>query len=116
MPTRVEPLGISVTSVQPVPFRADLPSGGLIVARTRIDDYYDTAGRARRNYGLGPTTSVSDPVTGVTAIVTAVLGDHPPRHLALGHDGFYNTLKALETRRDEHLAWRDLSLAVDHIV
>ncbi len=110
------PLGIEVTTVQPVPFRADIPAGAVIVAKTQIADYYDTAGRARRRYGVMSPRSVSDPVTGVTAVITAVNAPAPPRHLALGHEEFYRTLKKLEDRRAEHMAWRDLSLAMDHML
>ncbi len=116
----VEPLGIGVTLLDPVPFRTDFPGESLIIAGKTIDDYYDTAGRTRRRHGvpLGAPLGQAHyyPSAGVASVITALTSKHPPQRLVLGHKGYYRALKRLEDLREEYMAWHDVSLAMDHIL
>ena len=110
----VEPLGIGVTLLEPVPFRSDFPGDSLIVAGRAIEDYYDTAGRTRRRQGMPLGNPAWYPRAGVNSVIEALTADKPPHRLVLGHKGYYRALKRLDALRDEHMAWHDVSLAMDH--
>jgi NAD(P)-dependent dehydrogenase (short-subunit alcohol dehydrogenase family) len=112
----VGPLGIGVTLLEPVPFRSDFMIDSLIVGKQVIDDYYDTSGRTRRRQGVPLGNPAYYPLAGVSSVIEALTAEKPPLHLVLGHKGYYRALKKLESLRQEHMAWHDVSLAMDHIL
>lgn len=112
----VGPLGIGVTLLEPVPFRSDFMIDSLIVGQRVIDDYYDTSGRTRRRQGVPLGNPAWYPLAGVSSVIEALTAEKPPLRLVLGHKGYYKALKKLESLRQEHMAWHDVSLAMDHIL
>jgi len=112
----VGPLGIGVTVLEPVPFRSDFMVDSLIVSKQVIDDYYDTSGRTRRRQGIPLGNPAYYPLAGVTSVIDALTAEKPPQRLVLGHKSYYKALKKLESLRQEHMAWHDVSLAMDHIL
>lgn len=109
----VAPLGISVTCVEPGPFRTDWAGRSLRQTPNRIADYADTAG-AR----MATTTGYSgkqpgDPARAGEAMIGITQTDNPPRHLVLGALAYDNVTKKLKERLSQIEALKDTSLAAD---
>lgn len=111
----VAPLGISVTCVEPGPFRTDWAGRSLRQTPGTIADYADTAGArmaATKGYsGNQP----GDPVRAGEAMIAAVERAAPPRHLVLGKWGYDAVTTRLRERLAEIEAQRDASLAADFL-
>ena len=109
----VEPLGISVTCVEPGPFRTDWAGRSLRQTQATIADYADTA-QARMATTSGYSgQQPGDPVRAGEAMIAAVSRDRPPHQLVLGKFA-YETATALYRKRLEAIeADRDLSLGAD---
>lgn len=112
----VAPLGISVTAVAPGAFRTDFRGPDSIQqSSTRIDDYNDTAGKAREGTVAGHRKQVGDPARAAVAIIKAVEADQSPVHLLIGGDALDQLRIKLEEMRRETDAWEDVtrSTAID---
>ena len=109
----VEPLGIKVIVVEPGPFRTDWAGRSIGQSAIRIDDYEATAGERRRQTEARSGNQPGDPVRGAQAIITAVLSDHPPRHLLLGKPALDLARNKLEALRADFDAWEAVTLGAD---
>ena len=109
----VSPLGISVTCIEPGPFRTDWAGRSLKQTASTIADYADTA-RARMETTSGYSgQQPGDPVRAAEAMIAAVERAHPPRHFVLGKFGIDAVTERLRARLDEIEAQRAVSLATD---
>ena len=109
----VSPLGISVTCIEPGPFRTNWAGRSLKQTASTIADYADTA-RARMETTSGYSgQQPGDPVRAAEAMIDAVVREHPPRHFVLGKFGIDAVTKRLRARLDEIEAQRDASIATD---
>lgn len=109
----VAPLGITVTCVEPGPFRTDWAGRSLQQTPSRIADYAATAG-AR----MGQTSGYSgqqpgDPIRAAQAMIDAVERAAPPRHLVLGRFGWDAATARLRERLAEIEGLRDAALGAD---
>ena len=110
----VSPFGISVTIVEPGPFRTDfLSSKSLRIARHRLPDYDQRraqilAGIEQRN-GQQP----GDPRKLAEAIVQLANEPNPPMRFLAGALAVNTAQEKLATMRAEIDAWRQLSLSTD---
>ena len=108
----LEPLGISVTVVEPGGFRTDFSGRSLTQSSTVIDDYAGTAGKRRKELDTTHGTQPGDPVRAGRAILTAVESG-PSAMLLLGTDaltGYRRVLNAALAEADE---WEQLSTSTD---
>lgn len=110
----VAPLGISVTCVEPGPFRTDWAGRSLHQTPSRIADYAGTA--AAR---MGQTSGYSgqqpgDPVRAAEAMIAAVECEAPPRHLVLGKFAFEAVTAKLRERLAEIESLREEALGADY--
>ena len=93
----LEPLGITVTVIEPGAFRTDFLGRSGVEAEARIDDYDATAGKTREYFHTQAGKQKGDPVRGVKAIIDVVTSPNPPRHLLLGSQA----LSRFRTRLDQ---------------
>jgi NAD(P)-dependent dehydrogenase (short-subunit alcohol dehydrogenase family) len=110
----LEPLGITVTAVEPGAFRTDFAGRSLTQSATVIDDYADTAGQRRKEHDTTHGTQPGDPARAAEALITSVGSGRPPALLLLGSDAVTVIGKALDDERAELEAWRDLSAGTDY--
>ncbi|MCG5431135.1 oxidoreductase [Mycobacterium sp. MYCO198283] len=110
----LEPLGISVTIVEPGAFRTDFAGRSLTQSARSIDDYADTAGRRRIEADTSHGTQPGDPAKAAPAIMTAVAQPQPPAFLLLGSDAVSAYRQRVQTRLDEVARWEELSVSTDY--
>jgi NAD(P)-dependent dehydrogenase (short-subunit alcohol dehydrogenase family) len=109
----LQPLGISVTVVEPGAFRTDFAGRSLTQSSTVIDDYAETAGKRRKEHDTAHGTQPGDPAKAAKAIITAVESDEPPAFLLLGTDAL-NVFRRLNAARlDSIERWEQLTTSTD---
>ena len=109
----LQPLGISVTTVEPGAFRTDFAGRSLMQSSTVIDDYADTAGRRRKEHDTAHGTQPGDPAKAAQAIIAAVESDEPPAFLLLGNDALKTYRRLATARLDTIEAWEHLTTSTD---
>jgi NAD(P)-dependent dehydrogenase (short-subunit alcohol dehydrogenase family) len=109
----LQPLGISVTVVEPGAFRTDFAGRSLTQSSTVIDDYADTAGKRRKEHDTAHGTQPGDPVKAAKAIITAIESDEPPAFLLLGNDALKTYRRLAEARLATIEAWERLTTSTD---
>lgn len=107
------PLGISVTIVEPGPFRTDFLGGSLVKAANKMPDYEGIAGKTRASADERNRKQQGDPALAADAIVKAVTSPDPPLHLVLGKFAYDRMTQKLEDFRREMERWRELGLGTD---
>jgi NAD(P)-dependent dehydrogenase (short-subunit alcohol dehydrogenase family) len=109
----LQPLGISVTAVEPGAFRTDFAGRSLTQSATPIADYAETAGKRRKENDTMDGNQAGDPVKAAEAIITVVESGSPPALLLLGTDAFGAFGMVADFLRQETEQWKDLSLSTD---
>ncbi|WP_110946765.1 oxidoreductase [Pseudomonas bohemica] len=111
--TEVEPLGISVTCVEPGPFRTDWAGRSLRQTATAIADYQQTAGARLESTKKNSGSQAGDPVRAGEAMIALTQMDNPPRHLPLGKWGHDNVVADRRTRLEQIEGVREISVSAD---
>jgi NAD(P)-dependent dehydrogenase (short-subunit alcohol dehydrogenase family) len=111
--TELEPLGITVTAVEPGAFRTDFAGRSLTQSAAAIADYAGTAGKRRKESDSVHGTQPGDPAKAARALITAVESPAPPALLLLGTDAVRAFGDVLDGQRAELAAWRDVSIGTD---
>jgi NAD(P)-dependent dehydrogenase (short-subunit alcohol dehydrogenase family) len=109
----LQPLGISVTIVEPGAFRTDFAGRSLTQSSTVIDDYAETAGKRRKERDTAHGTQPGDPAKAAKAIIAAVESDEPPVFLLLGNDALKTYRRLATARLDTIEAWEYLTTSTD---
>ncbi len=109
----VEPLGITVTVVEPGAFRTDFAGRSLMQSPTVIDDDAETAGLRRKEHDTSDGTQAGDPDRAAQVLIEAVESDATPRFLLLGTDALFAYDVTADAQRAEVDAWRERSAWTD---
>ncbi len=109
----VEPLGITVTVVEPSGFRTDWAGRSADESETRIKAYAATAGKGRSNLRGISGKQDGDPVRAAQAIVKAIESANPPRHLLLGNAAYDAAMAKLDELRKEFAEGEAVSRGAD---
>ncbi|MDQ1058762.1 NAD(P)-dependent dehydrogenase (short-subunit alcohol dehydrogenase family) [Arthrobacter globiformis] len=107
----LQPLGISVTAIEPGAFRTDFAGRSLTQSATAIPDYAETAGKRRKENDTVHGTQPGDPGKAAEAIIAVVESANPPSLLVLGQDAFGAFAAVADAQRAELDQWRELSLS-----
>jgi NAD(P)-dependent dehydrogenase (short-subunit alcohol dehydrogenase family) len=109
----MEPLGVSVTAIEPGPFRTEFLGRSKTVAAIQIDDYRDTAGKSRTYFETQQGNQEGDPQKAVEAMIAIVDAPLPPRNLVLGRAA-YTRMRARIEAWDKNLTdWEATSIGAD---
>jgi NAD(P)-dependent dehydrogenase (short-subunit alcohol dehydrogenase family) len=107
------PLGISVTIVEPGPFRTDFLGRSAVQAKNYIADYEPSAGPARAFFHNMARKQPGDPEKACAAIIQAVNAPKPPLHLVLGKMALDRFRSKLDQFSAEMTEWETVTLATD---
>ena len=109
----VAPLGIQVMLIEPSGFRTDWAGRSANEAKTPIEDYAPTAGKARHHLRAESGKQPGDPARAIEAILLAVESPNPPAHLLLGNEAYDGAMATLKERQKEFAAWESVSRGAD---
>jgi NAD(P)-dependent dehydrogenase (short-subunit alcohol dehydrogenase family) len=107
----LQPLGISVTAIEPGAFRTDFAGRSLTQSAAAMPDYAETAGKRRKEHDTVHGTQPGDPAKAAKAIIAVVESPTPPSLLVLGADAFGAFGAVADAQRAELDQWRELSLS-----
>ncbi|MCP1340254.1 oxidoreductase [Idiomarina sp. M1R2S28] len=111
----VEPLGISVTIVEPGFFRTDfLDSSSVKYGEKAIDDYAEAIEKLRSQFDSYSHAQPGDPVKLAEVIVKIAGKESYPLRMVAGSDALKMSQDVLSARTDELEKWRDTSVSTDH--
>lgn len=104
--------GIHVTIVEPGSFRTE--RRGVIEVQVQIDEYAQTAGKARLARLSRVGKQRGDPTRAARVILKLAAADHPPFRVALGTDSFPQVTQAMAKRLADLTAVESLSRETDY--
>lgn len=110
----LQPLGISVTAVEPGGFRTDFAGRSLTQSAEAIADYADTAGKRRKENDTVHGTQPGDPDKAAQVLISAVEAEQTPAFLLLGADAVYAYDAVEEAMRAEVGRWREHSASTGY--
>lgn len=105
----LEPLGISVTVVEPGGFRTDFAGRSLTQSAEPIEDYAETAGKRRKEHDTAHGHQPGDPAKAAEAIIAAVEAEKTPHFLLLGQDALAGYRATSAAQAAEVEAWESVS-------
>jgi NAD(P)-dependent dehydrogenase (short-subunit alcohol dehydrogenase family) len=108
----VEPLGITVSLIEPGGLRTDFSARSRRRSEQIIADYDATIGRSRRLLAEHAGREAGDPARAAAALLA--LADHPdpPLRLLLGEDALLYAENKLARQREEMDIWREITLGI----
>jgi NAD(P)-dependent dehydrogenase (short-subunit alcohol dehydrogenase family) len=109
----LKPLGISVTIVEPGPFRTDFLGRSGVVVEHRISDYEQSSGKMRAYFTEQNGKQRGDPQRAAAAIVKAVDAENPPLRLLLGASTISRLKGKLVAWQEEMDSWQETTVGAD---
>jgi NAD(P)-dependent dehydrogenase (short-subunit alcohol dehydrogenase family) len=109
----MKPLGVRVTVIEPGPFRTDFLGRSGKLAEREIDDYQETAGKAREYLKTQSGKQPGDPQKAIEAVIAVVDADQPPVHLILGNPALKRFREKLAGWEEEIAAWESVTKGAD---
>ncbi|MDE1155771.1 MAG: oxidoreductase [Acidobacteriaceae bacterium] len=109
----MKPLGVSVTVIEPGPFRTEFLGTSGRLAQHSIADYSETAHKMREYMEKQNGRQPGDPQKAVEAIVAAVEAEQPPLHLLLGKLAYDRYEARTKRFQDEVELWKETTLGAD---
>jgi len=109
----MEPLGVSVTAIEPGPFRTEFLGRSKTVAANQIADYAESAGKSREYFETQSGKQTGDPQKAIEAMIAVVDAPNPPRNLLLvrsAYERFRGRLAAWDRNLTE---WEATSIGAD---
>jgi NAD(P)-dependent dehydrogenase (short-subunit alcohol dehydrogenase family) len=110
----VAPLGITVTIVEPGPFRTKFLGRAGGEAAQKIPEYEQTAGKMRAYFTEQDGKQRGDPQKAAEAIVKAVEAEHPPLHLLLGGSTIPRVKGKIEALQKDLATWEATTVGADY--
>ena len=110
----VKPLGITVTIVEPGPFRTKFLGKAGGEAAHKIPEYEQTAGKMRTYYTEQDGKQPGDPQKAAEAIVRAVEAEHPPLHLLLGGSTVARVKGKVDALLKDVAEWETVTVGADY--
>ena len=99
--------------VEPGPFRTDFLGRSAVLAKRRISDYDESAGKSREYFETQSGKQRGDPVRAAHAMIEAINADEPPKHLLLGESALTRFRKHLGEWTAELDRWEPTTLGAD---
>jgi NADP-dependent 3-hydroxy acid dehydrogenase YdfG len=109
----VKPLGISVTIVEPGPFRTDFLGRSGVPAKKHIEGYEPTSGKMRAYFADQDGKQKGDPKKAVEAMVKVVDAEQAPLHLLLGASTIPRLKGKVEAMLKDVAAWEPVTTGAD---
>ena len=109
----VKPLGISVTLVEPGPFRTKWAGGGLQHAELEIEEYASTAHLTRERLSNVDQNQPGDPIRAGELIYEISHSPNPPMRILLGAAAYQVVEKKLIRMQNEIALWKEKGVATD---
>lgn len=105
----LEPLGITVTTVEPGSFRTDFAGRSLTQVAEPIADYAESAGTRRKEHDKVHGTQPGSPEKAAEAIIAAVEAENTPPFLLLGQDALKAYRAIAEARMSSIAVWEPVT-------
>jgi NAD(P)-dependent dehydrogenase (short-subunit alcohol dehydrogenase family) len=109
----MKPLGVSVTIVEPGPFRTEFLGRSGKLAAKEFPEYKDTAGAAREYLRTQSGKQPGDPQKAVEAMVAVADSPNPPVHLILGKIALTRFRGKLAQWQSDIAEWESVTLGSD---
>lgn len=109
----LKPLGISVTIIEPGPFRTDFLGRSGQHAALQISDYDASAANARKYFVDQDGKQLGDPAKAAAAIIAVVDSPNPPMRLLLGASAYNRLQQKFIAWQQEVEAWKATTLGAD---
>lgn len=110
----LKPLGISVTLIEPGPFRTDFAGRSIVMAERRIPDYDETAGKRRDTIREFDGSQPGDPFLGVRAMLEVLERPEPPLRFLLGKMAYDMVRNKLDWLRKDVEEGEPIGLPTDY--
>jgi NADP-dependent 3-hydroxy acid dehydrogenase YdfG len=109
----LKPLGISVTIVEPGPFRTDFLGRSGVPAKNHIEGYEQSSGKMRAYFSEQDGKQRGNPKKAVEAMVRAVDAEQAPLHLLLGANTIPRLKGKVDTLLADVAAWEAVTTGAD---
>lgn len=105
----IQPLGITLTLVEPGPFRTQFAGNSFVFAKTIIGDYHSTAGSFRERIKNTDGKQECDPVRAAQILIQVANSDNVPLRLPLGKIALQTFRSKISSLQSDFESTRELA-------